>query len=104
MLPAAALTMLMMAVRFHIERICRAVAPPLMPAMMTTMVAVPMATRPMVVEAVPAEFMEDPVEDSRRQSVEDNLPLVALIVAPAVLMLAFTTERRLNADGEHCHC
>ena len=100
MVPAAFVTTVTVVARFHVERICRAVVPPMMPAMV--MVTVPMATLPMVVKAMPAYFTKNFVEDSRRQSTEDQLLLDALIMVPATLMLAFTAEHRLDADGEHC--
>lgn len=33
---------------------------------------------------------------------EDHIPLVTVLMVPAALLIAFTTEHRLDADSERC--
>ena len=105
MVSATAVITVTVGPRFDVERVCRAVTPPMMPSVLiVVVVTVPIATLPMVVKVMPAHLVEDPEEEFRRQSMEDHLPLVALLVVPAPLMLAFTAEHRLGANGQHGQC
>lgn len=107
--PAAAVTMVAISVRIHVEEegIRRAVDPPVVPAVPVAVMAwatVPVAPVPVVVEVMPAHLVEDSVEERRRQAVEEPLPVVARLVVPSAPVRALAAEGGLHADGEqHQH-
>jgi len=105
--PVTAVTVVTMSSRRHVEeeRVRRTVDPPVVPAVpvvvvMMVTVGVPVAPLPVMVEAMPARFVEDSVEERRRQAMEEQLCLVARLVVPRAPVLALAAEGGLDADGE----
>ena len=86
--------------------------PPAVPAVsvgvvvmvMVTAAVVPVAPLPVVVEVMRAHLVEDPVEERRRQAMEEQLPVVARLVVPCAPVLALAAEGGRDADGkQHQH-
>jgi len=108
--PSAAVAMVRMSLRLHVEeqRVGRIVDPPTVTAVavvavtvvVTVAVTVAVAVPSMVVKSMPAHLVEHFVEDCRGQTMQVHLPVVAWLVVPDALVLAFAAKRGLDADGE----
>ena len=105
--PSAAVAMVRMSLRLHVEeqRVGRIVDPPTVTAVAVTVVVtvavtVAVAVPSMVVKSMPAHLVEHFVEDCRGQTMQVHLPVVAWLVVPDALVLAFAAKRGLDADGE----
>ena len=98
-MPGAVVPVGAMVARSHGDRFPGAMPPGAMPA---TMVAI--AVPAWVVNFMPPRFVQNPVEDSRRNPIGNDLAGMKAMFALAGVVKPFTGQRRLDAERKHREC